>query len=124
MRALKSLVVFMGILIAIGITVVGVTIYRRATDTTAADASRGSATVAPAPAVTGARPGGLPLPGFAARDLDLPAGSAVVSVQTLDSRVLVHARLPDGGTRILLLDPASGATIGEWRVPGGALPPP
>jgi hypothetical protein len=123
MRALKSLVIFMGILIAIGITVVGVTIYRRATAPAPADKPIAGSPAAPSAPASATRRSDQALPGFAARELDLPAGSTIVSVQPLESRVLVHARLPDGATRILLLDPVSGAVAGEWRVGGGAAKP-
>ena len=121
MKALKSLVVFMGILIAIGVMVVGVTIYRRAT-APATDQAVAPPAVTPAMPLANGTPRAQPLTGFGARELDLPAGSTIVSVQPLDSRVLVHARLPDGAARILLLDPASGAVAGEWRLPGGGAP--
>lgn len=110
MQALKALVIFMGILIAVGITVVGVTIYRRGTDMVTSDKAAPS-TSAPATAP------------FGSRDLGLPSGSMIVSVQTVSiapgvERVLVHARLPDGGARILVLDPQQGTMGGEWHVKG------
>jgi hypothetical protein len=131
MQALKALVIFMGVLIAVGVAVLGVTIYNRATKMVTDDK--------PAPAVTSLPPlAGAPATqsgsdaqtspplqapsgaatNFGVRELGLPAGSTVVSVQPLASRVLVHARLPDGGTRILLLDPATGDVAGEWRASG------
>lgn len=127
MQALKALVIFMGILIAVGVAVLGVTIYNRATKMVTADKPAPAAASIPplaAPQGTGA-PVSPPLqaptaePNFGTRDLGLPAGSSIVSVQPLSGRVLVHARLPDGGTRILLLDPATGGIAGEWRAPGG-----
>ena len=123
MRALKSLVVFMGLLIAIGVTVVGVTIYRRATAPAPADQMTAGTAAPPAVPRAASSLGDGPLSGFGTRDLDLPAGSTIVSVQPLEGRVLVHARLADGATRILILDPASGAVTGQWRVDGSAPQP-
>jgi hypothetical protein len=138
MQALKALVIFMGILIAIGVAVIGVTIYRRATDmvtsdkaateqTTAAQSTAGQAPSSTPPSATA---GGVGLSNaasanFGARDLDLPAGSEILSVQTVSlqpgvERVLIYARLRDGGSRVLVLDPLRGTVAGEWRVPGSA----
>ena len=138
----------MGILIAIGVTVIGVTIYRRATDRMNADRTP-SASAPQTPAQAGAAadvsgssapPGSAALSlknaapmSFGSRDLELPPGSEILSVQTVSlqpgvERVLVYARLPDGGSRILVLDPLRGNIGGEWRVPGasqsGATPRP
>lgn len=141
MQALKALVVVMGILIAIGITVIGVTIYRRATDM--GSETKATAVVAIAPPAQEGRPAPppaeppkttpavdaspaplppvtvAPAPPFGVRVLDLPAGSIIVSAQPFESRVLAHVRLPDGATRILLLDPITGDIAGEWRTAGG-----
>lgn len=119
MQALKALVIFMGILIAVGVAVLGVTIYNRATKMVTADKPAPAA--ASIPPLAAPQGGTAPAaePNFGPRDLGLPAGSSIVSVQPLSGRVLVHARLPDGGTRILLLDPATGGIAGEWRAPGG-----
>ena len=144
MQALKALVIVMGILIAIGITIIGVTIYRRATDmgsetkatavvaiappakeaspaapsaAVTAEAPKADAIPAPLPPVTPV----MPAPNFGVRLLDLPPGSIIVSAQPFESRVLAHVRLPDGGTRILLLDPATGDIAGEWRTSGGGV---
>lgn len=123
MQALKGLVIFMGILIAIGVTVIGVTIYRRATDMVTADktvpataALDATASAPAAPLSTGGPGAGLPT--FGVRALELPAGSDIVSVQPTSQGIIVHARLPGGASRILVLDPASGALRGEWRMDG------
>ena len=125
MQALKGLVIFMGILIAIGVTVIGVTIYRRATDMVTTDKAvpAGSQTPgAPEPLAQGAESAGWSIrrmpENFGVRALDLPAGSDIVSVQPTSQGIIVHARLPGGASRILVLDPASGALRGEWRMDG------
>lgn len=126
MQALKSLVIFMGVLIAIGVTVIGVTIYRRATDMASdekAVPAGASSPSAPSSSMSASMPlpagqSAAPAPNFGMRSLDLPPGSIIVSVQPFESRVLAHVRLIDGGTSILLLDPATGDVTGEWRAFG------
>lgn len=137
MQALKALVIFMGILIAIGVTVVGVTVYRRATDMVTTEKATEDKAASSGAANTGlaARDGSsaaLSLKdaapaSFGTRELGLPAGSEIVTVQTVElqqgvEQILVHARLPDGGASILVLDPRRGNIAGEWRV-RGALDP-
>jgi hypothetical protein len=133
MQALKALVIVMGILIAVGVAVLGVTIYNRATKMVTGDKPAPVAASIP-PFVGAATPQGgsgaqvsppllapgAPATNFGVRDLGLPAGSTIASVQPLSGRVLVEAHLPDGGTRILLLDPTTGGIAGEWHTPGGA----
>lgn len=128
MQALKALVIVMGILIAVGVAVLGVTIFNRATKMATGDKPASTAASIPPLAAPQSGPGpqvSPPLqapggaPNFGVRDLGLPTGSSILSVQPLNGRVLVQARLPDGGTRILLLDPATGDIAGEWRAPGG-----
>src|SRR5690242_8330681 len=154
MQALKALVIFMGILIAIGVTVVGVTIYRRATDMVTADkatgdkaassASQSTAGQTPnqADQATGPAAGNTGLAAqsgmsgalslkdaapasFGTRELNLPAGSEIVSVQSVSlqqgvEQIVVHAKLPDGGASILVLDPRRGNIAGEWRMRGAS----
>lgn len=137
MQALKALVIFMGILIAIGVTVVGVTIYRRATDmvtTEKATEDKTSSAVATNSGLAASGGGSAAISlkdaapaSFGTRELGLPAGSELVSVQTVKlqqgvEQILVHARLPDGGASILVLDPRRGNVAGEWRVRGARDP--
>jgi hypothetical protein len=44
--------------------------------------------------------------------LDLPAGAVIQSVQSAGARLAVHLALPEGGQQIIILDPGSGARIG------------
>jgi uncharacterized protein DUF6476 len=44
--------------------------------------------------------------------LDLPAGAVVQSVQSAGERLAVHLVMPNGGQQIVILDPGSGARIG------------
>lgn len=104
MKALKTLVVAMGILILAGIAVVGVTLYNRA-----------------------ARPGGLagdraaaqttrPAEHPTAASLGLPAGSRIRGLAGAGNRVVVHVELPGGEEQLLLLDPATGQVAGRLGV--------
>lgn len=104
MQALKALVIFMGVLIVAGTTVVFVTIYQRLT----ADSGEGEA-------AAGAEPGVLApahLPAFGAKNIALPPGSEVEDMAAADGRLVLRLRLGDGGRRILVLDLGDGAVLG------------
>lgn len=83
----------MGLLILAGVAVVAVTIYNRLT----AMAGAGTA---------GLRP-------FAATRIDLPAGCTVLDSTAVGERLVL--RLGDGPRcdRLLVLDPATGALLGQ-----------
>jgi hypothetical protein len=108
MNALKALVIGMGLLIVVGLAVIAVTIVRRADGD--------------APAMTEAKPAiGIArstagLPSFGVRDIAVPAGSEVMSITAADGRVVLELQDADQVTRILLLDPATGAALGGWRL--------
>jgi hypothetical protein len=90
-RALKILVIAMGVLIVVGvITLVALLVAR---------AGKGPAPV-----------GGGEV--FADTTLALPAGSRVVSVQTAADRLVVEIDTGGGGRQLLILDPRSGRRIG------------
>ncbi|MCC7272925.1 MAG: hypothetical protein IT561_09665 [Alphaproteobacteria bacterium] len=85
MAALKALVGVMGVLIVVMIAVIGYTVARR---------------------LSGAGETG---PGEVA--LGLPAGAAIVGAVPGDGRLAVTVRLPDGATRIVVLDLATGRRL-------------
>ena len=95
MRALKFLVVAMGVLIVAGTVTLVVLLVQRG------GGGRGAAS--------------LP-----AMSLDLPAGSRILGVAGAGDHFAVHVQRPDG-ERILLLDSRSGRIIGEV-LPGAAVP--
>ena len=97
MRALKVLVIVMGVLIFVGFAVLTGELVRRAfvsTDTLDAPLAAG---------------------------VDLPAGAEVVGITTAGGRLAVAISLPEGGGFVYLLNPATGAVLG--RITLDAAPP-
>lgn len=94
LRAIKAFLIILGVLLVAGFVFVGVEVWRRAT--------------APA-GVTAAVPG-EPAAADAPRELTLglPAGSRIDGMVAVDDRLVVRARLPDGGERLYVLAPRSG----------------
>lgn len=101
MQALKALVIGMGILILVAMAVLAVTIYKRAT----APSEETAVTNAPKTE----RASGL---SFGTMDLPVPEGAHVEEMEAGDGRLTLRLRLNDGGTRILVVDLASGALLG------------
>jgi hypothetical protein len=101
-RALKVLVIVLGILLVGGVVALIAMIVARG----------GVATSQPAAA----------LPRGAAYDtvIDLPSGARIVSAQPDGARLVVFLALADGRQQILLLDLASGARLGTIELRGGA----
>ncbi|WP_248710535.1 DUF6476 family protein [Sediminicoccus sp. KRV36] len=95
MRALKFLVVAMGVLIVAGTVTLVVLLVQRA----------------------GGGGAGASLPPMS---LNLPAGSRILGVAGAGERFAVHVQRPDGD-RILLLDAQTGRVVGEV-IPGAAVP--
>lgn len=112
MNALKTLVIGMGVLIVAGLAVIAVTIVRRNAEAPAPGPDKPAVSLAQsAPARSGAA-----LPSFGVRDIAVPAGSEIVSITAADGRVILELQDAEQVTRILLLDPATGAALGGWRL--------
>ncbi len=94
MRALKILVVVMGVMIVAGTVALGVILVQRS--------GRGSA--APLPPMT----------------LDLPPGSRIAGIAGAEGRFAVLVQRPDGD-RIVFLDAKTGRPVGEV-IPGASVP--
>jgi hypothetical protein len=110
-KALKTLVIVLGVLILAGIAVVGVTLYNRA--------NRPGGLAGERPAAPATRPAERP----SAASLGLPAGSRIRGIAGAGNRVVVHVELPGGQEQLLLLDPATGQVSGRLGVseaPAGA----
>jgi len=114
MQALKALVIGMGILILIGMGIIGVTIYKRATapelETTADAVVWEDIDGAASRQV---RPSASKLPSaFRAGDVTLPAGAKIEDLAVGDGRIVLQLRLDSGARRLLILDLASGVQLG------------
>ena len=94
MRALKFLVVAMGVLIVAGTVTLVVLLVQRA-----------------------GGGGGTALPPLS---LNLPTGSRILGIAGAGEHFAVHVQRPDGD-RIMLLDGRSGRVVGEV-LPGAAVP--
>src|SRR5690349_20921852 len=89
MRALKLLVIVMGVLIVVGVVaLVGIMASRVA--------GRGGATAA----------------GFGRSRIELPAGASVGAMQAAGDRLVLRLDLPGGAQQLLVVDPASGKALG------------
>ncbi len=109
LRALRFLVIAMGVAIVVGTAVVVVTIFQRA--------STGWGDAQPAePAVETAASDAVPHSGFGIRMLDVPRGSRVVDMAADGNRLIVHLEMSGGGRRIVVLDTATGARLGAFEV--------
>jgi len=91
MRALKLLVIVMGVLIVVGVVaLVGVMASRFA--------GRGGA--------------GASAAGFGRGRIELPAGARVGAMQAAGDRLVLRLDLPGGAQQLLVVDPASGKALG------------
>ncbi len=109
MRALKALVIGMGILIVAGFAVLVVGLIQRVGVGGDGDGGvAGSTPRAPiagmkSPAVSG---------DFGDVRVSLPAGAVVAGVSTDAGRLVVHVRLAGGASRVLVIDLATGRRLG------------
>ncbi|HZB90453.1 MAG TPA: hypothetical protein VE397_03360 [Stellaceae bacterium] len=109
MRALKVLVVVMGILLVGGTAALVVAVIERAQQRMAAPAP-------PAPSAER---------GFD-RVLDLPPGARVIAVEPAGDRLVVRVALAGGGEALILIDARTGARLGTVELkpnPAGASSP-
>jgi hypothetical protein len=104
MRALKAVVLALGVLCA---GAFGALVWLVVSGTGARTASAPAA--APGPAAT-AR-------GWGEVALGLPAGSRIEAIAAAGETLAIHARLPDGADRIVVVDPRTGTPLGRI-VPG------
>ena len=104
MRWLKGLVIGMGILILVGLTVVVLTVIKRASTPaqpeTSINLSAGPAT------------GSTSTPRFGDTSIAIPPGAVTEAVISESSRLIVRLRLPNGKTAMLLIEAATGRKIG------------
>jgi hypothetical protein len=108
MQPLKALVIVMGILIAAGMTVVGYTIVKRASNPEALRHLRAAAERGPPSAAQGT----AAEPPYGPVTLALPQGARVLRTSPAGRRLIVELELAGGGERILVLELESGALLG------------
>ncbi|HXZ01355.1 MAG TPA: hypothetical protein VEI03_15255 [Stellaceae bacterium] len=92
MRALKVLVVVMGVLLVGGTAALILAIIDRAGH------RAGPSSAAPR--------------GFDGSVVDLPPGGRVIGVEAAGERLVVRVELPEGGEALILIDPRTGARLG------------
>ncbi|MBX3502157.1 MAG: hypothetical protein KF889_22175 [Alphaproteobacteria bacterium] len=107
---LKALVIFMGVVIAVGFIVVFVELGRRIVRPPASDPPQAGAPTAPGLAVARSR-------SFGEATVAIPEGAKVESVTSADGRTVALVRLRDGAAALYVIDPASGALLGVVRFP-------
>ncbi len=106
MRALKVLVVVMGVLIVVGVAVLAATILGRVNQRQAA--------VTPAAAVVATR--AAP---FGQATVPLPVGAKVVEMQAVGTRLVLRLERADGKQELLVLDPDFGTVLGTIELRAG-----
>ena len=91
MRALKFLVILMGVLLVAGMATIVVIIVQRV------------ATLDQRVAAA---------PGFDRASVELPPGASVLGTSAVDGRLVVRVGLAGGGDELILIDPQSGKRLG------------
>lgn len=107
---LKALVIFMGVVIAVGFIVVFVELGRRIVKPPPSEPPQANAPSAPG--MPTARPRS-----FGEVNVPIPEGARVESITTADGRTVALVRLRDGAAALYLIDPASGSLLGVVRFP-------
>jgi hypothetical protein len=103
MRALKALVIGMGILIALAFGLLVYGLVKRSAEPVSSAASGAS---------TRGTAGGVARP-YGPVAIALPPGARLIDTQASEGRLLVQLELAGGVRRVLVLDLASGALIGS-----------
>jgi hypothetical protein len=96
MRALKIIVVAMGVMLVVGVVALGFGIAYRVNH------PRGTASPPPRSVIP---PIGMP------RTVTLPSGAKILGVQSDGDRVMVRLGLANGGEELILVDWKTGATL-------------
>jgi len=100
MKALKALVIFMGMLLVVGLGVLGWGM------STTAGRPHPPRAVAPAPA-------GEPAATFGDVEVGLPAGARVTQMEVAGERLVVRI-VAGGRERVVVLDPVAGRVVGTF----------
>jgi hypothetical protein len=91
MRALKILVIVMGVMILAGVAALVVVIAGR---------------------LSHGRPGTLSVPPFLASPIELPAEARIETTSTSSDRLVLLIVLPDGNRQLIIIDLATGRRLG------------
>lgn len=110
MAMLKGLIIFMGVLIVVGLGVVGVTIYNRATKPKVGTETAASTPAAASPAANTAPRA------FGSAVLNVGAGCEIAETRAEDGRLIVRTDGPGACRRIHVVDLSTGATLGTLDV--------
>ena len=89
MRALKILVVVMGVMLVVGFAALVAGIAARVS-----------------------RSGSSPVRVFAARPIDIPRGARIEAITAASDRLVLGLALPDGNRQLLVIDLTTGARLG------------
>jgi hypothetical protein len=98
MRALKILVIVLGVLLVGGFVTLVVLIAGRITQRQTAPSSASSAPAASLP--------------FAASPIELPAGARIETIAVGSDRIVLNLALPDGNRELVIIDLVSGRRLG------------
>ncbi|MBM3621644.1 MAG: hypothetical protein FJX20_13250 [Alphaproteobacteria bacterium] len=109
---LKALVIFMGVVIAVGFVVVFVELGRRIVKPLPSEPPQAGAPTAPGAPTTKPR-------SFGEVAVPIPEGAKVESITSTDGRTVALVRLRDGAAALYVIDPGSGALLGVVRFPEG-----
>jgi hypothetical protein len=96
MRALKAMVIGMGVLIIIGVIVLVVLVAQKSGDQIGGVLAEGKPPVA--------------------ANVTLPAGAEILETRVGGERIVLRLRLADGNGRILILDAATGRLTGQTEL--------
>jgi len=98
MRALKVLVIVLGVLLVAGIVALGFAVQYRINH------PRPAAVAGPPPAIG---PAGVP----SGMTLDLPSGSRVVGAEASGDRLVVRVELASGGEELIIVNLSTGVPV-------------
>ena len=116
LRALKILVIAMGVVIVIGTAVVIITIFQRASINWSESSAQSTDQ---APVSQTHAPGHASPAGFGIRALEIPRESEIIDMVAQDNRLIVRLKLVDGSRQILILDTMTGYQIGVFELRQG-----
>lgn len=109
MRALKALVIVMGVLIIAGIALVGYTIVKRAVSPAAPAKPAVSIAIPPAPPIAGSAANAP----YGPVEIPVPPDARILRTHAEGGRLLVELDLAGGGERVLVIELSTGALIGS-----------